>query len=912
MFLLHLFSPWTWKMAARDSRRSRRRLLLFSVSIMLGIAALVAIGSLKENLVQAVEDQAKALVGSDAFLNGRKAFTKELDELLNSSGALVARETSGIAMLQFPQGKPEGNLFRVEARGVDPAFPFYGTPVTDPPDAWQKAMAGQGMVMDSTLLEQAGAKVGDTVKLGGLETVIAGVFVVPPARAGWAGAFGVISPEVFYARSLVQKAGLAGGFFTFHRAHMKFPGGQDPEAWAEKNRPAIKKQGGDLETVERRRKNIGKVLDSLYSFLSLLGFIALVLGGLGVASAIHVHAQQRLPTVATLRCLGCTASQAFAIFLVQGVCLGMFGAVGGVLIGLGLQKALPWIFKSYMPIEVDLTFQPWSILIALGLGFLICVSFAMLPLLKIRRVSPLAAVRAAYSEPVRKKSIWVWALWIAWVAALAVWHFGQWRKWGLFFDTHTQNLGYILLFLLGAGLLLRAVDPFWWLILGVLAGTLTWLAFSLSPPKAPEVGYLFAVALGTGLLVLALIAKLVVWLARLVVRPFWPYTFRQGLLNLHRPRNQTMLFLLSAGLGVCLILTMILVQDLLLGFIESKALKDKPNLIVLDVKHDQRAAISGLITSHGAAAPDFAPMVSMKLTHVKGVALPDLQKNDQTRLDNWILGHDFRSTYRATLTKSEKLIAGELPKTYSGEGPVPVTIEKGLAGEKGKPGRLQVGVGDNITFQIAGNPVECRIVGLREIEWQEVGLNFFFVFPEGVLEKLPHTGVLTARLGSPAASAAAQREILKLAPNVNLFDIGEIFATLTSIVDKVAFVIRFMALFTVLTGAVILSAVIVSGKRDRVEESVLLRTLGASRSQIWRILVSEYALLGLIAAISGGVLALFAAQALATRVFHLEYHAWVGPCAIAVAVVCAFTTAVGLALSRGVATEPPLSILRGD
>ena len=905
MFFLHLFHPWTWKMAWRDSRRGRRRLLLFSVSIMLGIAALVAIGSLKEDLMQAVEDQAKSLVGSDVFINGRKEFSPELETLLQASGAEVAYEVSNLASLNFPTGRVESGQLRVEARAVDPQFPFYGKPITDPPEAWDRCLAGEGFVCDPPLLEQAGVRVGDPVNLAGLKSRLLGVVLTAPARASWAGAMGVVNSEVFYARKLQAKTGLNQNLFTFHRAHLKFPAGASPDDWAAQHRDTLKRAGFDMETTEKRRKNVGQVLEHLYSFLSLLGFIALVLGGLGVASAIHVHVQQRWTAVATLRCLGCSASRAFAVFVVQGICLGVCGAMGGLLLGLALQQGMPVLFKSYIPITIELHFQVKSIFIALGLGFLICVSFALLPLLRIRRISPLAAVRAAQSEEVRPRSRWFAWAWVGWLVVMGFWAWQSWRgdlAW--LKDVHVRNIGFVVLFLLGAGLVVRAVDPIWWLIIAVLGGTLTALAFSLSPPKNPQVGYGFAVLLGVALLVLALTAKGVILAARSLRYPRWPYALRQGMLNLHRPRNQTLLFLLSAGLGVCLILTMVLMQKSLLQYLESKALKGKPDLALLDVKSDQEKPVRDLIAKYSDATPEYARMVAMQLTKINGVSLVELQKKPETQLPHWIPSYSFSSTSRAGLQGTEKLVTGAMVAHHEGPDPVPVSIEQGMLGT------LRVKLGDTVTFEIEGQPMECRIASVRQVVWQELGLNFFFVFPTGPLEAFPHSGVMMARVGDAVRSAALQREIAREFSNVNMLDIGQIFETITDIIDKVAFVIRFMAMFTILTGVVILIAVVVSGKRDRIEESVLLRTLGASRTTIWKILVSEYALLGLLAALTGGLLAVGAAMWLARHVFQLEYDFWALPCWITVVSMTAFTTLVGLLLSRGITSASPLAILR--
>ena len=130
-------------------------------------------------------------------------------------------------------------------------------------------------------------------------------------------------------------------------------------------------------------------------------------------------------------------------------------------------------------------------------------------------------------------------------------------------------------------------------------------------------------------------------------------------------------------------------------------------------------------------------------------------------------------------------------------------------------------------------------------------LNFFLVFPLGILEDAPSFSVVGTRAPNPETSGELQRAIVKDFPNITVFDVTLIIQTIESVIEKIGYVIRFMALFTVFTGIIILIGTILSGKRDRIEESVLLRTLGASKRQIRTIILTEYFFLGLFAALTG-------------------------------------------------------------
>ena len=172
--------------------------------------------------------------------------------------------------------------------------------------------------------------------------------------------------------------------------------------------------------------------------------------------------------------------------------------------------------------------------------------------------------------------------------------------------------------------------------------------------------------------------------------------------------------------------------------------------------------------------------------------------------------------------------------------------------------------------------------------------------------------VVTTRVPSVEESARLQREMIRQFPNVSTIDLRLVLQTLDSILSKISFVVRFMAMFTVATGLLVLVGALLTGRYQRIQESVLLRTLGASRGQILKILLVEYLALGSLAALTGILLALAAAWALAQFVFHVRFAPQAAPLVIAALAVPGLTVLTGMLMSRGVLNQPPLAILRSE
>jgi putative ABC transport system permease protein len=505
----------------------------------------------------------------------------------------------------------------------------------------------------------------------------------------------------------------------------------------------------------------------------------------------------------------------------------------------------------------------------------ICVLFTLLPLLTVRRVSPLVALRSALGEGTRLDPLTpvVYVAIAAAVLGFAILQTGHWQT----------GLGFTGMMALGFGLL------------GGMAKLVSWAAKKFVPRKPLT------------------------------------YVVRQGLANLHRPNNRTVLLLLSLGLGTFLMINLVLVRATLLDKIMGVGAGARPNLMFFDVQDDQFPKLEKILRDNGTPILVSAPIVTMRIESLKGRPVAELLKDetkvrarpeggrpggpgtgrpgggDGGRIPAWTLTREYRSSYRGQPDATEKIAAGEwIGRVKAGEPRVPVSVEEGLAKD------LQVALGDEIVFDVQGVPLRTYVASLRAVEWQRMQPNFFILFPEGVLESAPKTFAAAARAATPADAARAQQAVARALPGISAIDLALILQTFDGIFSKVAFVITFMAGFTVATGVVVLAGAILTGRYQRIRETVLLRTLGATRRQLLQIQLVEYAVLGVLATVTGGGLAVLGNALLAKFVFKtavvLPVPALLGAMAAAVAV----TLVTGLLANRGVADHPPLEVLRQE
>jgi putative ABC transport system permease protein len=312
------------------------------------------------------------------------------------------------------------------------------------------------------------------------------------------------------------------------------------------------------------------------------------------------------------------------------------------------------------------------------------------------------------------------------------------------------------------------------------------------------------------------------------------------------------------------------------------------------------------------------PIVPMRILSLKGQnagaflatsSAPRRRDGRDGSPNPWTLRREYRTTYRGALTSTEKTVAGGAwPPTgwRPADGPAPISVEREVAAELG------VRVGDEIVWDVQGRAVPSRVAHLREVSWGRFEPNFFVVFPPGPLDEAPQSYVTMSRVDDPVRRAALQRRVVEAFPNVTAIDLAQVQQALDRIVSRVALAIRFMALFSLATGAVVLVGAVATSRYQRLREAVLLKTLGATRGQLLRIALVEYVALGLLASATALMLATGAAWGLVRFLFESRFSLPAGPLSATALAIVALTVLVGMWTSAEVVRKPPLEVLRAE
>ncbi len=840
--------PWLFKMAWRDSRKNRSRLLLFVSSIILGIAALVAIYSFGDNLKRDIDNQAATLIGADLALYSNKPLTSGARQLVDSLSNLNTRlseEQSFASMILF--SKNEGTRL-VQIRALGGEFPYYGKIETTPESASASFRDKKEALVDKTLMLQFNAKVGDSLKVGNVSFRIAGILNKAPGQTGIST---TIAPAVFIPLKYLKETGLSQkGSRINYNYYFSFEAKSEVNKLAKKLDPKFEKEELNYETIQSKKENTGKSFEDLTKFLALVGFIALLLGCIGVASSVHIYIKEKIKTIAILRCLGVSSKQAFIIYLIQITGIGLVGSMLGAFLGTFIQQLLPIVLKDFLPIDITSNISWLAVLQGIVLGIFLSFLFALQPLIAIRKISPLNTLRMVENKSSGIKDSTLWMVY-----------------------------GLILLFILG---------------------------FSRLQLENWQQTIFFTIGVIVSFLILFGMASLLVWLVRKFFPTSWSYLWRQGLSNLYRPNNQTVILVVAIGLGTAFISTLFFVQSMLISRVTLSSSKNQPNMILFDIQSSQKEQVATLTRRLKLPVIQQVPVVTMRLEEINGFTAAEIKKDKNSNLSTKPFSREFRVTFRDSLSDSEKITEGNWTGTAKSGDLPKISVEKDYAQ------RIHVKIGDKMLFNVQGVLIPTTVGSLRQVDWNRVQTNFLIIFPKGVLEDAPQFHVLVTRVGNNAISANYQQNVVKNFPNVSVIDLGLVLNVLDEILDKIGFVIQFMAAFSIITGLVVLVASVMISKYQRVQESVLLRTLGASGKQIFTITALEYLFLGSLSAFAGILLAISGSWALAKFSFEIPFQPAILPSLLLFLSIVFLTVIIGLLNSRSVLNKPPLEVLRKD
>jgi putative ABC transport system permease protein len=864
------------RMTARELRASWRRLVFFFVCVAIGVAAIVSLRSIIQSIRAGLVREARSSIAADVLVQSSRPWTPDVTANLEKriARAPVLGRTAAIETATMVRAENGAAVARmVELRGVESGFPFYGTLALQNGVPYSHdLLSHNGALVRPELLTQLGVAVGGRILIGGRPFTIRGVIEQEPGRS--VGGFSLGS------RVLVDLADLnASGLLSFgSRANYQIllkVREDGVESLTRDIRRGFRDRFVNARSYRSTEDQIGENLQRAENFLSLVGFVIVVLGGIGVWSVTRVFVRQKIRSVAILKCVGASTAQVLATYVLQVGLLALAGSLMGILIAGAAMHAIPAsLTTSFGGLSYGLTMS--AVAQGLTVGLLVSVLFALVPLLDVRRIKPLLLIRGTDS--------------------------GQ-------AIVRPRIDG-------GAGL--RARSALWlarldWLQIGtavVVGGALiavaSWQAGSWRAGVAVSAGFtaVSATLYGAAFVLVRLVSPL-------ASAPWFP--LRHAVISLRRPGNQTRVILLAVGLGSFFVLGVRALQSNLISEFTLGADRGGADMFLIDVQRDQVEGVRALLQQRLNPATNpvrLVPVLRARVTAVRGREVNLANPGDVRGQGS--LAREYTITYRDNLEANEEVLQGKFwtnaPAAATSASPSEVSIEQSIHE------RFNINVGDEMRFDVLGRTISATVTSVRRVEWaQSRAGGFMFVFRPGVLADAPHTFVGFVKGPSdPAERARLQYDLVSRFPNVTAVDGREILARIQSIVDNAVLGISIVGGVALLSGTLILIGAVAMTKFQRVYEAAILRTLGASTGLLTTTLALEYCALGLLAGVIGAAGALGLSWGVTRHVLDIPWRPAPGLLAVGALLTMVLVGIVGIVASADVLRKKPLATLRAE
>jgi putative ABC transport system permease protein len=836
-------------MAVRETRASWRRLLFFFVCIAVGVAAIVALRSVIQSVRGVFGREAKSLIAADVLISTNRDWTPQardlIDRRLSEYGATARTETVETPTMVRPADeRPVARM--VELRAVQPAFPLYGTMGLDRGLTYSHAiLENHGALVRPELLTSLGVAVGDRIVIGQTTFTIRGVIANEPGRR--------VSDFSLGPRVLVDYADLGStGLLSFGSRARHVLLARVPE---DRIAPLVEALDGDFkdEFVSARSyrssdDEVGRDFDRAENYLSLVGLVIVILGGIAVSSVTRVFVLQKMRSIAVLKCVGARSPQIMAVYVLQVAALGLAGSLLGVALARAAIAAIP-LAVGGTPLLADIQYGvTWSAAgQGIGVGVLVSLLFSVVPLLQVRLVKPSMLLR---EEAVPGGVDWTR------VSAIV-------------------------------------------LVSASLVALTAWQAASLKVGLMVFAGFCGVAA------VLHLTGRLLVRvIAPLANAPSFP--LRHAVLHLSRPGNQTRVILLAVGLGAFFIIGVRSLQASLLAEFSIESAADAPDMFLMDIQRGQADEVRAFLgdPSHGAGSFQLIPVLRARVTGVSGRDTA-LESYEDVRARG-SLAREYTVTYRDRLESNERIVAGRF---WTGASADPeVSVEQGLH----ERFNINVGdtVRFDILGRVVSARVgSIREVDWKDS--RNGGFMFVFRpgalddAPQTFISPLRGPATLEAR-------GRLEHDIVQRFPNVSVIDFHEILETVRDVMSKVTLAITVVGGLVLLSGVLILVGAVAMTKFQRVYEAAVFKTLGATTRTIATMLLLEYGVLGALAGTIGSAAAVALTWAVSRFALDIQWRLFAGEHVGGVAATAALVAAIGVVSSLDVLRKKPLSTLRAE
>ena len=837
------------KIGWRELHASPGKFVFVVLAVAVGVAALSGVKGFGYAFRGMLLRNAKQLIAADLQAQTWGSLTPEQLANIQSIGARNGQLTQVTETVSMAASNQQHFPQMISVKSVDPtAYPYYGKIGLDPSLPLSTMLANDRSAVVTPELEmRLKVKTGDTIRLGGKDFRITGTVTSEPDRL--ASGFGP-GMRVLISRPGLERSGLVQfGSRAAQRFLFKLKPGSNLDEIKEQLKATVHRIF--LSDYREGSPAVGKALDNTTTFLSLVSLIALIVGSLGVAMAMHSHLQQHMDTIAVMKALGARASQIMQIYLLQTLWLGIAGGLLGVAVGALVQKSFPWLIHRVFALLPDIPWD-WSFsLQGMSLGILATLLFTLPPLLSVRNVRPSLVFRRDMTDAAQASR----------------------RNWREKIPSYTGSA----LILLG------------------FYGIAVWLGGSW------QMGLYFMAGLVASVLLLAGISSLLLLVLRGIVKAAQgtlPIFVRHGLANLYRPGNQARSVLVALGIGVMFTLTTYLLQRTVLREVNSEGPGREGNVFLLDIRDSN--GLSKLI----AAQPGVRSKVQLvgyivsRMLSNNGVPANSLPLTKERKDDLQTI----RITTAAALPDGLTVRQGSWWQADKAEPAIAVSEQA----ERD----FKLHLKDRITFQIAGRTLTAPLVAVFRRE-QRAPVRYDLVFPQKALKGLPVVYYGAVHVDPPRIPQVEEALFEKF-PTVTVMNLADVLTRIQEAVDQVALVVRFLAAFAILAGIIILSSSVAGTRYRRIREVAVLKALGATRGRITSIFSIEFTVLGLVAGLVGGIQANVFTGIIAERFInaHFDFD-WISLVLVMLGTALLANLAGWLASSR-ILDQRPLEVLRAE
>ena len=796
-----------WRIARRDLSGRFRGLRLLIICLFLGVATLATIGSLTASITGELSQRGQVILGGD--------FEVTMSQRLASEAELAAFEREGLLSETVRmQAMAQRTAPRASGSGPDAILAeLKGVDYDYPLYGTMTLQSGKYAPLDpaSTVI---GAGLADRLDLKRGDKIRFGdaEFTITGIIADEPDRLGegfTLGPVALVSDLGIQRTGLIQpGSMYEAKYRVKVGPLADPAQSIARLKAEFPEAGLELRDRDRGAPGTARFIERMGQFLSLVGLAALVIAGIGVGNGVASYLATKRQGIATLKILGAGSGDILRIYLVQILAVSALAILGGLIAGALIPPAIIAAAGDVLPVKPGFAIYPRPLAVSAAYGLLIAFIFALPPLARARHV-PAAGLFRSLVEGNR---------WPDRATMIAV----------------------------GVG----------------IAGIVT-LAL-VTAREAIFSAWFMAAATGV-LLMLAGIGWAIRWTASRLPRPKAPL-LRLALANLHRPGAQTGQLVVALGLGLTLFVILAGIQTSLTNEITRTVPKEAPNLFVLDVPVAREAEFRRTVEQAApGAAINAVPSLRGTVTGYKNIRVADLKDIPENA---WVLRGERGLTYAETLPEGSELIEGKWwPKGY--EGPPLVSIDREMANV------LDLKVGDSLTVSLLGREFTARIASLRQINWDTMGFNYVMVFSPNTLRDAPHNLAATVSLKGMADADVKERAVSKAVlagfASSSVIEVRDVIGQVTTILTQIATAIAAAGSIAILSGIAVLIGAIAASRQARIYDSVILKTLGATRRQILSAQALEYGLLAALLALVALALGLTAAWYVITQIFSFNW-----------------------------------------